>query len=309
MDRSRFVPAPEGLEGRTLMSTGVFSAARNGPSNSAQFVPYTYRQKEARIQHLPYYLDQLQTGRFLPKETIELLQNDLQPLVGKLKPVPTNVLNQYNHFLRGIFPKVSLSVGDAHGLNHAFSSVLTHANAPSQTVANLTADMTALAQVDANSPNSLYLATNDYSLVLESALGVGHPLKIPEPPILAARDRVGGSTSGATHNPQPTLVGLYRPGGIVDPGTMIQIIDANSGAVLGTAPVLTQKLSAPSDGKFAVTVQSPLSPGKYIVRSQAFVNGIYSEPSRAFVLKVVAPHGEAAAKTTTSSPTSLAVSG
>ncbi len=184
MDRRRFVPAAEGLEGRALLSLfgNASSTYRSIYSNPAADVPYTFQQKEKRVEHLPFYLDKLQPGRFLPKDTLTALQNDLRSIMGHLQPVPRQVLNEYNHLLRVITPHPSLTSSSAHGLNHAFGSVLAHAGATSHQVAKFQADMIKLAQVDSNSPNPVFLATNDYSLVLQDALGIGHPLKRPSTP-------------------------------------------------------------------------------------------------------------------------------
>ena len=40
-------------------------------------IPVTYEQKELRVEHLPYYLEKILPGRFLPKAEIKGIQGDL----------------------------------------------------------------------------------------------------------------------------------------------------------------------------------------------------------------------------------------
>jgi hypothetical protein len=291
MERRRFVPAPEGLERRAVLSTlfGHSSSTVNKALNNPQLdIPFTFRQKDARIAHLPFYMNQLQQGRFLPKATVESIQEDLTAVEANLHPVPPKVLDDFNHFLRNVLPKASISTGDAHGLTRGFGSVLNHAGATPGEVASFQSDINALAKVDANSPNPVYLATNDYSLVLQAALSVGHTIKTPTAPLLKLKDGTRTSVGGVTANHQPTLVGTYDPGGVVDPGTMIQVID-RAGNVLGTAPLLT-KGKNPVVGSYAVTFDRPLTDGTHVVHVRAEVRDHVSDPSPAFVLKVFTRH-------------------
>ena len=65
MDRRRFVPRPEALEGRTLQANinSLFGLQVNTNLN----VPITFQQKSLRIERLPFYLDKIAPhGRFLP---------------------------------------------------------------------------------------------------------------------------------------------------------------------------------------------------------------------------------------------------
>ena len=77
MNSRRFVPSTEGLEGRALQaSTGlnVFGLQLTNNLN----VPITFEQKAKRIEHLPFYMGQIQPGRFLPKAEIQQIQGALQ---------------------------------------------------------------------------------------------------------------------------------------------------------------------------------------------------------------------------------------
>ena len=70
----------------------------------------------------------------------------------------------FNETLQDLIPKNSLSVADAKTLSHAFQRVVGSTGATAQQVANLTQDMNDLAKVDSQSPQPVFLATNDYSM-------------------------------------------------------------------------------------------------------------------------------------------------
>src|SRR6185312_10743982 len=57
MDRRRYTPSAEGLEGRQLLS-GLFGgkSSQTNTTVSVADLPETYRQKENRLFHLPIYL-------------------------------------------------------------------------------------------------------------------------------------------------------------------------------------------------------------------------------------------------------------
>ena len=77
MDRRRFVPSPETLEGRTLQTNinTLFGIQLSTNLN----IPITFQQKSLRIQRLPFYLDQIAPhGRFLPKAEIQQIQTAFQ---------------------------------------------------------------------------------------------------------------------------------------------------------------------------------------------------------------------------------------
>ena len=58
MDRRRFVPSPEGLEVRTLQTQHQHVVRNPGSARTSTFRSPTSR-KSLRIQHLPFYLDQI----------------------------------------------------------------------------------------------------------------------------------------------------------------------------------------------------------------------------------------------------------
>lgn len=300
MDRRRFVPSPEGLEGRAMLS--VFGASNTAQVTAAQEVPVTFHQKETRIEHLPFYMKQLDPNRFLPEATIRKLQDDLLSIAGRLhRPNPATV-EAFNSTIKDIVPNASLSVTDAKTLNHAFQRVVGSTGATAQQVANLTQDMNDLAKVDSQSPQPVFLATNDYSLVLQTILGVGRPIQRPPAPELATQDGVRVSNGiGKTTLRQPQLVGTYGAGssvgnfagstggGFNSNGVTIQIVD-DQGTVYG------QSVVDPANGNYRVTIGTPLANGVYRFHAQAVDSqGHVSPPSRVYLLKVMSRPGETVA--------------
>jgi hypothetical protein len=296
MDRRRFIPSPEGLEGRALLSLFGHSSATS--SNNALFsasttntptdnFPYTFKEKEQRIDHLPFYISQLQPGRFLNRDQIAQLQTDLNAIVGDLHAPPSEVLDLFNHDLRVALPTRSLSVDSAKTLNHSFGLVLKEAGATPQQTQNLQNDMNDLAQVDSHSRNPVYLATNDYALVIQSALQIGRPIARPQLPTLAARDGGHGQQGfGTTRNPEPKFNGQYLANATTkagDPeGIVIQILNENYN-VIGQGTV-------EKSGTYSTTVDQPLSVGVHHLRFRALdPSGQLSLPSPIFSLRVLPP--------------------
>jgi hypothetical protein len=286
MDRRRFVPSTEGLEGRAMLS--VFgNTLTTTTTNTSQNLPQTFQEKERRIDRLPSYMEKLQPGRFLPADVTAPLQTDLRAIAARLHPPGSAVLDGFNSRLRDVIPSPSLGVSEAKTLNRAFGVVLAHAGATPQQVENLQNDMNALARVDAKSSQPVFLATNDYTLVLQTALGVGRPIRRPGVPVLAAHNGTRVNPNfGITPRHQPTLVGTY------DAHSVIQIVD-DSGRVYGAAEV---KANGPTssngqslaNGKYDVTFAQPLADGVYTFHVRAVdVEGHTSKPSQSFKLKVI----------------------
>jgi hypothetical protein len=305
MDRRRFNPSAEGLEGRELLSLFGGSTAK-ATQASLQNIPTTFKQKELRIAHLPFFLEQEYPNRFLPEDTIKQLQADLTSVIASLHAPPAPVANAFNSGLRHLMVYKTLSRENALRLNDSFGSVLVHAGATPEQVANLQADMTALAKVDALSPQPSLLARSDYSLVLQTALAVGRPMETPTAPSISATDgtRNKGGASGYTADHHPLMTGTYQAGATTIGYVRMQIIDSATGAVIGEAPV-------DGNGAYNVKVSTYLPDGKYALRTRAIDEvGHMSAPSpRAFTLRVLtrtpkptAPAGTAAAGATLSPP-------
>jgi Bacterial Ig-like domain len=302
MDRRRFVPSPEGLEGRALLSLFGHSSSSqtNSSSNTTSIfgvggnlttvndnIPETFKAKETRVAHLPFFLERIRPGRFLPNDVISQLQTDLNAIVGQLHKPDGAVLEAFNRHLRDAEPHPSLSDTDAHILNRSFGFALNAAGATPEAQANLQADMNNLARVDANSPQPVFLATNDYALVLQTILGIGRPIARPTVPELKANTGIRVNANlGITGHHQPTLVGTYdavqntAATKLVATNTSMQLIDGN-GDVLGSAPV-------DNNGDYAVTFAKPLDDGLYTFYVRAADDqGHLSEPSPPFKLKII----------------------
>lgn len=300
MDRRRFSPSAEGLEGRALMS-GLFGGKATTRTNTVnlQDLPVTFQQKENRIAHLPYYLRQEDTSRYLPPDTIKSLQTDLQAILARLHAPTTKVVNDFNSGLRHLLPYKTLSRENAVKLNHAFGGVLGRAGATADQVANLQADMNALAKVDANSSEPAVLAREDYALVLQTALSIGRPMPTPTPALLDSKDgvRAKDNASGVTSDHTPTMVGTYQAGATTIGYVRMQIIDQN-GNVLGSGTVN-------SSGTYSVKLD-PLADGTYQLRTRAQDEvGHVSAPSpHAFALKIVPKHHASTVTTAALAPVS-----
>ena len=269
MDRRRrqFSPSAEGLENRQLLSTT--KATVSVASSSA-------KQTQNRIEKLPNYLYSLQPGRYIPPSLITALQNDLYSIVGKLTKPASATLTAANLQYRTTTSHASISVQDAAALRATFVNALKSANAPAASIASFTANMDTLVQVDSTSVEPAQLASNDYALILQTALQVGRPLRTPAAPALSPSSNTGSTSDKTTSVTQPKLVGRY------DTGTTIQLLN-ESGQVIGNANVQ-------SNGQYNVKPVFPLAIGKYklTVRAYDSLNNM-SKPSKPITLTIVAP--------------------
>ncbi len=278
MDRRRFAPATEGLEKRELLTTNtpnitnIFGFQVSPTLN----IPITFEQKELRVEHLPYYLEKIRPGRFIPRAEAKQLQADLFQLISKLHKPATAALNYYNQQLRQVVPHVSLTATDAAVLNNIFGTVLHAATASPAVVDSLKSTLNNwVTQVNTASPQPVYLASNDYSLVLQTALQIGRPMPAPILPKIAKNQGVQANSNHIkTPLKHPALVGTYHF------HTHIQIITP-SGEVMGVTNVR-------KNNNYKVLVTPPLSPGVYQFRIRAYDDGgNLSRVSRLFEIKVV----------------------
>lgn len=289
MDRRRFAPATEGLEKRELLSvtnqpnvTNLFGFQVSPNLN----IPITYQQKVLRVQHMPYYLAHIRPGRHLPSAEVKQVQSDLMQLISHLHKPETAALNYYNQQLRQVVSRVSLTATDATVLNNIFGTVLHAAEAPPSVVSSLQSSLkTWVTQVDTASPQPVFLATNDYSFILQTALMVGRPMPAPILPKIAKNQGVqAGSDHIKTSLKHPTLVGTYHF------HTQIQVITPG-GEVVGEA-------NCRKNNSYKVRISSALSPGVYQFRIRAYDDaGNLSLPSRLLAVKVLpGPHHAAPTK-------------
>lgn len=282
MDRRRFVPSNEALEGRAMMS--VFGLGPN-LTNTTKGVDATVAPlKELRIDRLPRYLLRVQNGRVIPKGVVQSLQNDLKSIESQLHAPPSEVLQAFNEQLRPALAGQSLSVETAAALNQRFGQVLEQSGATPAVVTKFKADMNALAKVDSAGINPSLVTANDYALLTQMAMGIGTPLPAPGAPKLTQASNTGAKRDHVTSNTQPTLTGMYTA------GFLMQIVDNSNNAVLGQQIV-------PASGQYSVQFGNPLSLGNHTVHMRAVdANGGFSFPSPSITLGIIPPTTTAAKK-------------
>ncbi len=277
MDRRRFIPSREGLEGRTLLASTNLNTLFGLQINSNLNIPITWQQKSLRIERLPYYLDKIApNGRFLPKTEIQQIKDSLFEMVDAIHRPPPQALNNYNYQLRHVVSKQSLTATDIHRLDYSFAATLKAAKTPAGSVSGLRSALFSLvSQVDTASVLPVYLGTNDYTLVLETALAIGRPMP---PPSLPRIKKNQGIQADAQHMKtplaRPILVGTYHF------HTYIQVITP-AGIVVGSINVL-------KNNNFHVPISTPQTLGVHEFRLQAVDSvGHISRVSRPFLIKFV----------------------
>jgi len=276
MDRRRFVPSTEGLEGRTLQTAINVNNLFGFQASANLNVPITYQQKSLRIQHLPFYLEKIRPGRFLPKAEIEQIQTALFNMIdGIRKPFP-KALNNFNYALRSVVPKQSLTAADIHVLNHGVSAVLHAAHTPASSISGITdALYTLTSQIDTASVMPVYLATNDSTLVLQTALAIGRPMPPPSLPRIKKNNGIqAGAQRIKTPLERPILVGTYHY------HTLLQVVTPE-GEVVGEANVHRN-----NNYKVQITTPQPVGVHEFQVRALDSVGHI-SRLSKPFLIKVV----------------------
>ncbi len=191
--RSRFVPSGEGLEGRALLSTATAQAptttaaevarqqkADRDAANALQLQQQTQQIVQQRIQrvvNLPLFLQSIAPRSEIPRAPIQRIQFDLLTIIGQLRTPSQASVTQFNEALRNAVPNSSISAESAARLSRTFGNVLRSAKAPPATIASLRASMNELVQADSAQTKPVILATNDYALVLQTALGIGRPIQ------------------------------------------------------------------------------------------------------------------------------------
>ncbi len=276
MDRRRFRPSHESLEDRALQTfnlTNIFGAQINSNLN----IPITYEQKALRIERLPYYLGKInESPRFLPKAEIQQIQNSLYAMLDSISKPPSEAINNYNYQLRHVVSHQSLSASDIKRLNYSFGAVLHSAKTPQDSINGLqSALFTLTSQVDTASIMPVNLATNDYSLTLQTALGIGRPMP---PPIVPRIKKNNGLMAGVNHMKtplaRPRVVGTYHF------HTFIRVVTPD-GEVVGAERVK-------KDNDYTVQIVVPQTVGVHEFRIQAVDDvGHLSKLSRPFFIKVV----------------------
>jgi hypothetical protein len=291
MDRRRYVPSTEGLEGRALMASvnTLFGIQVSTNLN----IPISLQQKELRIEHLPLYMEQISPGRFLPKTEIEEIQSALFNMIDGIDKPRLTALNNFNYQIRSVIDKQSLTASDIKVLNHGVTAVLNAAHAPQASVDGIADGLfTLISQVDTASVQPVYLGTNDATIVLQTALAIGRPMP---PPQLPKIKRNNGIQANANHikTPleRPTLVGTYHY------HTIIQVVTPQ-GVVVGEA-------NCRRNDNFVVQITTPQSVGIHEFRLQAEDDaGHLSRIGKPFLIKIVPKnhHNTTVAKATPKGP-------
>ena len=276
MDRRRFVPSHEGLEVRALQATNLTSVFGSQITSNLN-LPITYEQKALRIERLPFFLNEITShGRFLPKAEITQIQNSLFAMLDMNHKPPAEAINNYNYQLRHVVSKQSISTADVDRLNYSFGAVLKAARTPTGSITGMQAALFKLvSQVDTASVLPITLATNDYSLTLQTALGIGRQMP---PPIVPKIKKEQGIQAGVNHikTPlvRPHLVGTYHF------HTFIRVVTPD-GDIVGAARVK-------KNNNYTVQIVVPQTVGVHEFRIQAVDDvGNVSKLSRLFKIKVV----------------------
>jgi hypothetical protein len=274
MDRRRYVPSTEGLEGRELMAAFNTSFGLQVATNLN--VPITLQQKEKRIDNLPFYLERILPGRFLPKAEIQQIQAGLFSMIDAIHRPPPKALNNFNFSLRQVVNKQSLNASDIHLLNHGVTAVLKSAHTPESSITVIASALQTLtSQVDTASPQPGFLGTNDNTLVLETALSIGRPMPPPQLPRIKKNNGIqAGPQHMKTPLARPTLVGTYHF------HTVIQVVTP-AGIVVG-------QFNVRRNGNYDVQITTPQPVGVHEFRLQALDDaGHVSRIGAPFLIKVV----------------------
>jgi hypothetical protein len=277
MDRRRFVPAPDGLEARNLLASTNLNTLFGLQVTSNLNVPITFQQKSLRIERLPFYLDKIAPhGRFLPKAEIQQIQDSLFNMMDAIHRPPPQALNNYNFQLRKVVARQSLTTDDINRLNFSFGAVLNSAKTPAGSVNGMKSALFKLtSQVDTASVTPATLATNDYTLTLETALAIGRPMPPPQLPRIKRNQGIqAGPEHIKTPLERPTLVGTYHF------HTVIQVVTPQ-GVVVGSENVR-------KNNNYRVQITTPQSIGVHEFRLRALDDvGHISRLSKPFLIKVV----------------------
>jgi hypothetical protein len=279
MDRRRYVPSPEGLETRTMMSTTTTGSLFRTSATTSQPLPITFQQKTERIEKVPLNLRALQPNRYLPPDTIHQIQLGLFEIIDGMGKPPSSALTSYNLAMRRIVFNSSLSKSRVDLLNHSFTGVLRVSNTPEPGLTTLaTAVNQLISQVDTASVNPAFLGANDNAYLLQLAIVLGQPMPAPRTPTIA-------KTSGAQINPRVSVTPLSNPTfvGTYEYGTTMQMMIVSTNEVIGSAIVA-------KNGQYSLRITTPLPVGKYNLAVRAVDEvGHISHASRVFGLKVVPP--------------------
>ena len=288
MDRRRFRPAPESMEGRMMLSTAPAASAANtaasiNATTTAADVPITIQDKLTRIERLPINLRAFDRNRALPRDLIEPIQQAMTDTISSLGRADPQAIEMFNGVLRDVVSRPSLRAQDAQALNNALTKVLVSAGATTDEVDVIASNLKALGTtVNTAQAQPVFLTTNDYATVLQMTLIVGRPMPAPSPPGIA---KASGSAASAGHfvarTTLPRFVGTYEA------AATMQIYDDATGEVYGQG-------RAASNGQYTIDLDRELPVGATTkLRLRAVDDlGHVGLSSRPFTVKVVLPPGQ-----------------
>jgi hypothetical protein len=287
MDRRprRFLPSTDDLEGRQLMATltggalnPLASTTSGAQIDGGGVLEQTIEAKRKHIENLPFFIGLVNKDHVVPEPTVANIQNDLYSLVAILNPANPHDVASFNLDIRKSENDLKISPATSTALNQDFGAALLSTGANASTVADLQTQMAALTAFATTQPQSNLVATNDYAVVLQLALGSGRPLAYPSVPALLSSDHNGNQGKiPITHNAQPTLTGTYVQ------GVNIQIVNNADTEVLGTGGVDQQT------GIYTVKFNDKLANGYYTVRVRVEDSGYVSAPSPKLTIRVDVP--------------------
>lgn len=275
MDRRRYIPGPEGMESRMMLSTATAATAVSTTAASSN-VPYTIQQKLTRIDRIPINMRATEPNRVLPESLISGIQEGMRQSISTMHGAAPSSVETFNDVLRDVVSRPSLRAQDARALNNAFSQVLVSAGASTEVVDQIATNLETLATtVNTAQGLPVFLTTNDYALVLQMTLIVGKPMPAPNAPTIS---RDSGTQADPRTNisrvAQPTFVGSYEA------RAQVQIFDDATGEVYGEA-------QSEANGRYSITFNRPLAEGTYRLRIRALDEmGHVGQSSGIFNLKI-----------------------
>ena len=270
MDRRRFVPSTDGLEGRLLMAVTAASKSSNALN--------TLGDKTARIDRLPQALESIEFGRNLPMPVVRAIQADIIATRGQLHSPGKPELDAFNLEVRHALSKSSLGQTTTVALTALFGRALESAGDTPAQIAQLEFDTNSLIKSDSASSDPVRLGANDYAFILQTALGIGRPIITPATPILSKDQRSGPGNVviGVLH---PILTGTYNFKG-TPIGTEIDLLDESNNVIGQT--------STTTGGKYSISTTGFLGDGGHTFRVRAVDSaGDFSDPSGPITITVL----------------------
>ncbi|WP_337176841.1 Ig-like domain-containing protein [Paludisphaera sp.] len=289
MDRRRFIPGPESMEVRVMLSTAspasvAATTASMTTNANATNLPITIQDKMTRIERLPINLRATERNRPLPRELVEPIQQAMTDSISAMGRADPQTIEMFNGVLRDVVSRPSLRAQDAQALNNALTKVLVSAGATTENVDTIATNLKALATtVNTTQSQPVFLTTNDYATVLQMTLIVGQPMPAPNLPTLARGEGASASNGHfVTRAPTPTFAGTYQAQAI------LQIYDDATGEVYGQG-------QAAKGGQYSIAFDRSLTDGETVkVRIRAVDElGHVGLSSRPFTIKYVARPGRA----------------